>query len=166
MDKIVADSSPGYKTSLAALCRTQFPQFCRNCQFSYLYCNSRAILMPNRINELDALTPPNLHFFACKLAKYSPLPWSTTPHRALLATRRMPQGPDFRSWEGSAIGHRTAPLLRHLDLIEQVGMAIQHFEQLDQCQRRLGLAVLVAGEGMTAAVAEREQRPECRRPTP
>ena len=34
----------------------------------------------------------------------------------------------------------TVPRLRHLDLIEQ----IEHFEQLDQGQRRLGLAVLVA----------------------
>jgi hypothetical protein len=34
--------------------------------------------------------------------------------------------------------------LRHLDLFEQIGVAIQHLEQLDQSQRRLGLAVLVA----------------------
>ena len=40
-------------------------------------------------------------------------------------------------------------LLRHLDLIEQIGVVIQHFEQLDQDQWRPGLAVLVAGEGIS-----------------
>jgi hypothetical protein len=41
--------------------------------------------------------------------------------------------------------------LRHLDLFKQIGVTVQHFEQLDQGQRRLGLAVLVAGEGIDAA---------------
>ena len=33
-------------------------------------------------------------------------------------------------------------------------MEVQHFEQLDQCQRRLGLAVLVAGECIDAAAKD------------
>ncbi len=33
--------------------------------------------------------------------------------------------------------------LRHLDLIEQIGMATQHFDQLDQGQWRLSPAVLI-----------------------
>lgn len=47
----------------------------------------------------------------------------------------------------------TSPILIlcHLDLIQQLGVTIQYFEQLDQGQRRLGLAVLIAGEGMVAA---------------
>ncbi len=57
-------------------------------------------------------------------------------------------------------------MLRHLDLIEQVGVTIQHFEQLDQRQRQLGFAVLEAGEGMVAAVAEGKQRPQFSRPAP
>jgi hypothetical protein len=44
--------------------------------------------------------------------------------------------------------------LRHLDLIKQIGMAVQHFEQFDQGQRRLCLAVLVAGEGIDAAAED------------
>jgi hypothetical protein len=45
-------------------------------------------------------------------------------------------------------------MLRHLDLIQQIGVTIQHFEQLDQSQRRLGPAVLLADEGMVAAAAK------------
>jgi hypothetical protein len=33
--------------------------------------------------------------------------------------------------------------------MEQFGVAIQHFDQLDQCQRRLGLAVFAAGESIS-----------------
>ena len=52
---------------------------------------------------------------------------------------------DFRTWNGIAVLPLSSmPRLRHLDLIEQVGMAIQHLEQLDQSQGRLGLAVLIA----------------------
>lgn len=42
-------------------------------------------------------------------------------------------------------------LLCRFDLIQQIGMTIQHFEQLDQGQRRLGLAVLVPREGIDSA---------------
>ena len=45
-------------------------------------------------------------------------------------------------------------LLRHLDLIEQIGMAIQHFEQLNQGQGCLGFAILVAREGIDAAAED------------
>lgn len=41
------------------------------------------------------------------------------------------------------------PLLRHLYLIEQIGVTVQHFERLDHRQRRPGLAVLVAREGIS-----------------
>jgi hypothetical protein len=34
-------------------------------------------------------------------------------------------------------------LLRHLDLIEQIGVTVQHFEQLDQGQMRLNLPTIV-----------------------
>ena len=71
----------------------------------------------------------------------------------------------FESRSAQQSSAAQAPL-RHLDLIQQIGVAIQHFEQLDQGQGRLGLAVLVAEEGMVAAVAEREQWSEFRRPTP
>jgi hypothetical protein len=42
-------------------------------------------------------------------------------------------------------------LLRHLDFLEQFGMPIQHLEQLDRGQGRLGLAVFVARECIEAA---------------
>lgn len=41
--------------------------------------------------------------------------------------------------------------LRYLDLLDQIGMAIQHLEQFDQRQGRLGFAVLVARESIDAA---------------
>jgi len=40
-------------------------------------------------------------------------------------------GPDSRTWECAQIPAAHASL-RHLDLIEQIWMAIQHFEQLDE----------------------------------
>jgi hypothetical protein len=42
------------------------------------------------------------------------------------------------------------PLLCDPDLIKQIGVTIQHLEQLHQREWRPGLAVLVAGEGMVA----------------
>jgi len=56
--------------------------------------------------------------------------------------------------------------LRHLDLIKQVGMAVQHFEQLHQGQWRFGLTVLVAGEGIDATGDHRVPRstPPLRKP--
>jgi hypothetical protein len=51
-------------------------------------------------------------------------------------------------------GRRRTPAaqmhLRHLDLSQQLGVTIQHFEQFHQGQRRLGLAGLVAGENIGA----------------
>ncbi|AMS31892.1 hypothetical protein AEM42_04790 [Betaproteobacteria bacterium UKL13-2] len=35
-----------------------------------------------------------------------------------------------------------------VDFVQQIGMPIQHLEQFDQGQRRLGLAILIAGKGV------------------
>jgi len=60
---------------------------------------------------------------------------------------------------GDALPRYTAP--HHLNPIYQIGMTIQHLEQLDQGQGRLGFAVLVAGEGIDAAGGSRGlQAPE------
>ena len=40
------------------------------------------------------------------------------------------------------------------DLVEQVGMTLKHLEQLYQSQRRLGLAVFIAREGIDTAAED------------
>ena len=40
------------------------------------------------------------------------------------------------------------------DLVEQIGVTIQHLEQLHQGQRRLCLTILVAGKGINAAAED------------